>query len=279
LASFLRKSNYDIAFVFYAPWWVSRALWKAGIKSRVGVASKIWAWAFYNIPVRQKRSRAEKHESEYNLDLIKKGLQKTSHDSTLRRAQIEPISVPVSLEQKEQASNLLKNLGVHGKYTVIHPGMAGSALNWPPENYFELAKRILEKGETVVITGTKMDLEIIHKSRIELLPGIVSLVDKTPAGLIFAVLANAQAVVAPSTGVVHMAASVGVPTVGIYSPVKVQAPKRWGPLGVKVKVLVPSVLCPGRQACLGKSCQFHDCMRQISVEQVIGALEGAWRDS
>jgi len=42
------------------------------------------------------------------------------------------------------------------EYRVVHPGMAGSALNWPVEYYRDLVEK-LGTETTVVVTGTKMD--------------------------------------------------------------------------------------------------------------------------
>ena len=49
----------------------------------------------------------------------------------------------------------------------------------------------------------------------------------------------ARSVVAPSTGVLHLAAALGVPAIGIYSPLKVEHPRRWAPRGPRATFLVP----------------------------------------
>jgi len=279
LAELLRGLNIDVAVVFFAPWWVARAIKKAGIEKRIGVASKPWAWFYYNHPVRQKRSRAERHEAQYNLQLIQVALQLLGKPKEKLTFSGQETHVEVSEEQRSRADNILSLYGVQGEFYVIHPGMAGSARNWPSLYYGQLAKRLLEKGFQVVITGTPSDQEIVDETGLEKIPGVVSLVGKTPADLIFAVLERAKAVIAPSTGVAHMAAAVGTQVVGIYSPVRVQAPRRWAPLGPRVQVLAPVVQCPGQLRCLGKSCQFFDCMQQITVDQVVNTLEGASSDS
>lgn len=77
------------------------------------------------------------------------------------------------------------------------------------------------------------------------------------------VLSGATAVVGPSTSVVHLSAAMGVPTIGLYSPIRVQRAKRWGPRGVQVIVHEPTVLCPASSKCLGADCPFFDCMELL----------------
>jgi hypothetical protein len=61
---------------------------------------------------------------------------------------------------------------------------------------------------------------------------------------IMAACANVDAVVCGSTGMIHLAAALGTPTVGIYCPHPGSHPAAWGPIGEKcVNLVVPEVLC------------------------------------
>jgi ADP-heptose:LPS heptosyltransferase len=53
-------------------------------------------------------------------------------------------------------------------------------------------------------------------------------------------LSQAKSVLAPSTGVLHLAASLEVPVFGIYSPKKQEQAKRWGPKGPSVTIFTPA---------------------------------------
>jgi ADP-heptose:LPS heptosyltransferase len=67
----------------------------------------------------------------------------------------------------------------------------------------------------------------------------------------------------------HIAAAVGTPVVGLYAPVHVMSPKRWGPLTDKKVIFVPDPMQCSR--CKGGECQGNDCMEQITVQQVLEA--------
>jgi ADP-heptose:LPS heptosyltransferase len=87
-----------------------------------------------------------------------------------------------------------------------------------------------------------------------------------------AILSKAMLFVGPSTGTTHIAATLGVPVVSIYSPIKVQSSLRWGPLTKnknKVSVLVPDVICGEVNKCALRECPYYECMGKVEVEDVI----------
>jgi heptosyltransferase-2 len=68
LSRTLRKHSFDAAVHFYLDGRCELASFAAGIPERIGPFSKISA-LFLNTRVRQNRSRAERHEAQYNLEL------------------------------------------------------------------------------------------------------------------------------------------------------------------------------------------------------------------
>ncbi len=268
----LRKEHFYGAVVFHAPWWVSLALWSAGVHFRIGPRSQWHSFLFLNRTFRQKRSEARFHEFEYNHRLVLDGMGYSEAASPLK---------PLAL-QAAGGDQVLRAHGLHGRsYFVVHPGMGGSARNWPHEFYVEWIRRMSAEG-TVAVTGTPADagwLEPVEKA-LAAAPSVVWLDGKLDTKEWLAVLAGARAVLAPSTGTIHAAASLGVPALGIYSPVKVQAPKRWGPLGNFAKAVVPQVDCPGYFECIGEKCQYYDCMKTLTPEHIAGEVRrlAAMRD-
>lgn len=258
LILFFRDEKFSHIFIFHAPWWVGFAAWIARIPRRVGVKSQWHSFLFFNKSVRQKRSLSEHHESEYNRMLVEEAFS------------LSPQTPPSPLFFEPNANdNFVKKNGLTPKeYFVIHPGMGGSARNWPTEHYVELI-RSLQKNYKIVVTGSGTDLDWVRPIRSELGEhSSVMWIEPKNETEWFSILTCAKAVLAPSTGTAHIAASLEVPVVAIFSPVRVQAPRRWRPIGKYVSILVPKVECPGQLNCLGEACSKFDCMREISVEQV-----------
>ena len=165
-----------------------------------------------------------KHESQYNFDLISFALGDGVSSSPPQSAVLKP---PPS--QITKWSNLLsqKNINLK-KMVVVHPGMGGSARNWPAKSYKSLIEKMITQNMSVVLTGGILDHDFLQSSGVLKIPGVVSLLDQTRGDDLLAVLSLARVVVAPSTGVAHLAASLGVPTASLFSPVLVQAPLRVG---------------------------------------------------
>lgn len=255
----------DEVVIFYAPWWVSLAAMLAKVPVRAGRLSQWHSYLFLNRGLRQSRSKSEQHEIQYNWELLYFALGHT-------KPQTEPPFLKLKAPQHRQLLEKLQ-LSLAG-FVVVHPGMAGSALNWPQSRYNELIE-ILVETTTVVITGTASDAPWL--STLEPRWKNHPRVRWTAGGLqiqeLIYLLQSAKSVVAPSTGVLHLAVSTGVRAVGIYSPVKAHHPERWGPRGLGVSVLMPDVQCPAAITCLKEQCPHHACMNLISVEQVLKGLQ------
>ncbi len=259
----LRQDPPDIAVIFHAPWWVSLVLWLAGVKVRGGRLSQWHSYLFLNRGFRQSRSLSEKHESEYNFELVEKVFN------------LPKIERPVLQLSADSEKSILQTHGLQSKnYFVVHPGMGGSARNASVDFYAEVIKNLIS-SHLVVVTGTPTDREWIEPLWLKLKgeKNIVWLQNKLSGKQMICILEQASAVLAPSTGVIHLAASTSVRTIGIYGPVRSQRASRWGPRGSNCKVFVPSVECPASTLCHFKGCPKFDCMNLLSVDDVANIMK------
>jgi heptosyltransferase I len=248
LFKFLRQEKPEAVVVFQAPWWVSLACFRAQIPLRIGRKSQWHSFLFFNRSFRQSRSLSEKHEAQYNQELVEQGL-------GLKHVDLPPLRL-----QGNFAPHLLEKLNVQkNKYLVVHPGMFGSALNWPQSHYNTLIENLVGKN-VVVVTGTPQDERFLSeiKQRWKSHPQVRIAQGKLSLQELMSVLSMSSGIIAPSTGVLHLAASLGIPSVGIYSPILAHHPKRWGPRGPRTIFLLPPEGC--------------EDMSQISVEDVLCKL-------
>ena len=258
----LKQENFQTAIVFHGPWWVGLALKLAGIEQRHTRQSQWHSYLFYNSGYRQKRSQAELHELEYNIELAlsteprfleehrsgnRKTLTEYVENSIQSTKMIDHTSSPnypdipfdlqkfgLKLESSIDLPEDIKNQ-ISTPYIVIHAGMGGSAKNWPISKYAETVDQMSSKI-TVVLTGTKGDLPYLDplKSLIKNKDKIVWLNEKLDGNQLIKVVSQAKAVLAPSTGVLHIAASCQVPTLGLFNNKTVERETRWGGIGSKV---------------------------------------------
>jgi ADP-heptose:LPS heptosyltransferase len=145
------------------------------------------------------------------------------------------------------------------EYFIVHPGMAGSALNWPQSHYSILIEKLINL-HPVVITGTAGDDPFLNvlRPQWEKHPNVRWLQNKLSLSELLGLVKSAKGVIAPSTGVLHMAASLGVPCVGIYSPIIAHHPRRWGPRGSLANFVTPKEDVP-----------LENCMDTIKVNEVL----------
>lgn len=268
----LKGRKFETAIILQSQFKIGWVLLLSRIRQRVGPLSKLYSYFFYNRGVRQKRSLVEMHETDYNLQLLRRiGIR------TLGRVSVPQVFLSESV--CEQALQWLTERGWRegSRLVVIHPGMGGSALNWPENHYQELAKSLLEEGLWVVVSGGVMDRPLVaafekstHSWPQELRARLLFFNSSDPIDHLGGLFSWAQVVVAPSTGPLHLANALKIPTVSFYPPIRVQSALRWGPYvsdDRRVGILVPDVYCGEDFKCRGAVCNYYPCMKTITVEQ------------
>lgn len=264
LYEILKDGYFDASVSFQCPWWVHFLLFYFQVPIRVGVLSKWHSFLFLNAGVRQKRSHAELHESDYNFQLVKVLAEK------LHGTKITSLSTPALKMEAGKNEILLHKWHLQDhSYFIIHPGMAGSSLNWPQNRYIKFISDFhgAYPDLKIVMTGTAADSEYLDQilSQLEGKDFFLSLQGKVNSFELLSLLSSSAGILAPSTGVLHLAASLGVPTFGIFSPIKVQHPIRWSPRGPINKTYLPHVHCPAKHHCLKQKCPHYNCMDSIDL--------------
>jgi heptosyltransferase-3 len=256
----LRRARFDTAIIAYPRFRIALLLWLAGVSVRVGTGYR-WYSFLFNKKVYEHRKTVEKHEWEYNLSLI------NVLGCTLP---LKPeVHIVIAEKDKDAAREASRSIGIpeNARLVLLHPGSGGSARDWKPERFAQLAKELRQRGFFVVVTGTKSEEKIVRcvvESAGEGVKPFVSMLDLKEFA---AFIQTAKLFISNSTGPLHIAAIVGTPVIGFYPPVRVMSPKRWGPLTDKKVIFVPDpAKCP---RCKGGKCLGNECMDQIEVRQVL----------
>jgi ADP-heptose:LPS heptosyltransferase len=110
---------------------------------------------------------------------------------------------------------------------AIHTGSGSAGKNWPRERYIQLAARLIERGERIAwIVGPA-------ETGLEPFPGGDVWRSLTLPWLA-ARLARCRLYVGNDSGVTHLAAAAGCPTVALFGQ---SDPGVWAPRGVRVRIL------------------------------------------
>jgi ADP-heptose:LPS heptosyltransferase len=162
-------------------------------------------------------------------------------------------------------------------YLVFHMWPSGAKLlhlkRWPKDHWARLAETCIDNGRRIVLTGAKQDVDpsnrwmarFANQRWIDNRAGVS--IHET-----ISLLQNAEAVISVNTGVMHLGAVLGVPTIGLHGPTNA---RRWGPVGpcaIALEVPPPS----GGYLHLGfeypVDANSRKGMETISVPDVVAAL-------
>jgi heptosyltransferase-2 len=155
---------------------------------------------------------------------------------------------------------------------ALAPGAVGPSKRWPTASYGLLVKRLVAEGYQVWIVGGPLEKALAG----EIVGGEPAHIrDFTGDDLRTAILAlgAANAVVSNDSGLLHVAAALGKPTIGIFGPT---SPWHWAPLNPLAAVIQATgeLAC---RPCHKPVCRFghHYCMERIGVDQVARAALAA----
>ena len=251
----LFKRNVDAA-IFLKPFRrLMTAAWLARVPLRVGTGYR-WYSFLLNRRVYEHRSDFSRHESAYNLGLLR-GL-------GLFPGEVTPPRLVVTDKEREWGRSLL---GESSRLrVVVHPGGFSSRL-WKPVHYRNLVLHLAQAGREVLLTGNAAERDKFRmEAGISQWPnGVRDLMGTLTIRQLMAVITESHAVVSLATGPMHLAAALGIPTVSIFDPRRNNSPTRWQPLGTGV-VLKPEV--PTCEKCIYEACPYWDCLDRITVETV-----------
>jgi ADP-heptose:LPS heptosyltransferase len=225
----LRSGHYDAAVALFSTARVAHLLWAAGIPYRLGPATK-WHQMLLNSRLRQRRSASVKPEYEYNLDLIFRLLDDYGIEHPA--AAIEAPYWHLRAEELEEVSVVLRKTYYIPKAAtliVVHPGSGGSARNLSIEQYAKLIDGLQSSQATFVLVtagpGEGDQASLLSQQ----ITAHQAAVYRSTDGLVAfsQVLALANLFISGSTGPLHIAGALDVPTVAFYPRRRSSTALRW----------------------------------------------------
>jgi heptosyltransferase-2 len=155
---------------------------------------------------------------------------------------------------------------------ALAPGAVGPSKRWPAAAYADLGRRLVAQGHRVWIVGGPGEQALAAEIAAAAPDAISDLTGPDLRNAILA-LAAAEAAVSNDSGLLHVAAALGTPAIGIFGPT---SPLHWAPLNPLAAVIeTPNALAC--RPCHQPVCRLghHLCMRDIAVEQVVAAMRAA----
>jgi heptosyltransferase III len=146
---------------------------------------------------------------------------------------------------------------------ALHPGSGGTAKRWPPPAFASLIEASVRHSYLPILISGPQDFDSTQ-SVISSLSSTAALalqtVSNLPLGQLNILLQYCRAYVGNDSGITHLAALAGVPTLALFGPT---SPDYWAPVGRRVRVLV------------SPSGHMADITREAAWDALNGLLSGS----
>ena len=260
LAGLLHQRGYGQALVMSRKWKAALAPWLAGIPLRTGFAGE-FRFGLLN-DVRFGESKLPRMIDQMGALALPKGTPLPDEWP------LPELSVPAHAVQSWLVQ---RGLAAEARPIVtLSPGAVGTGKAWPPSHYGELARALANDGASIWILGGLNETSLAKQIAAT---GGSRVRDLTSPDLRNAILAMAAADIAVTndSGLMHVSAAIGTPTVAIFGPT---SPWHWKPLNPIAAILEP----PGEEDVRARArIEGNDAVRHrrtddVAVETVLATV-------
>jgi ADP-heptose:LPS heptosyltransferase len=168
-----------------------------------------------------------------------------------------PLATPPPILRRPEDEALAAPLRrlLPARFLAIHPGSGSPAKNWPAARFATLADR-LAWGEPFLLVEGPADAEAVAEIRATSPRAVLA--KGLPLRVLGALVAQASLYVGNDSGVSHLAAAFGAPTLALFGPTRAA---EWRPCGPRVLALDAE----------------EGALERLSVDEVERAARGALR--
>ncbi len=179
-------------------------------------------------------------------------------------------NLPVSDRDRDEINQILDAAGIgrQAKLVVINPVAQWKTKLWDNAKFAALADLLMKRYDVpIIFSGGPGDRPVIAAITAKMRHKALNFAGQTSLMGLAAIYERAALLVSTDTGPMHLGAAVGIPVVALFGPT---APWRTGPFGAGHRVIRAAVECA---PCFKRTCDTQQCMRKITVEQVIRGIE------
>lgn len=184
------------------------------------------------------------------------------------------LELRVTPANEQSAEGVWRRLGLRtdGRIVAINSGSSnGEARSWPPENFAQLARQIVDHLDHQVLmmcgpNERQVALKIVEQAGAR---GVFSMADQPlDLGTAKACIARTRLMVSTDSGPRHVAAAMGKPVVTLRGPTLPVWSENPTVEAVDLRLELDCIGCRAARCPLGH----HRCMRELPVEMVYAAV-------
>ncbi|OIN11101.1 lipopolysaccharide heptosyltransferase II [Oceanisphaera psychrotolerans] len=172
--------------------------------------------------------------------------------------------------------NVLKELNLNAESPIVSlcPGAEfGPSKRWPEQHYAEVARHQIEQGKQIWIFGSAKDISVAETIKHHLPHSLQGkchiLAGKTSLHQAIDLMALSSVVISNDSGLMHIAAALKRPLVGIYGST---SPEYTPPLAEQVAVVHTDIEC---RPCFKRECPLGHlkCLKELPAGKVLAAIQ------
>lgn len=157
---------------------------------------------------------------------------------------------------------------------AVHPGARWETKRWPVEKFATLLERGTRawQGSTIILgsRGEQPDADRLQEQLGTLLSdssSITNLAGKTTLKQLTALLQRVDVAISNDSGPMHLAAGLGIPTLGLFT---CTSAARSGPPGSQHELVSTTVPCAASycKKCPNRGADYQACLEELNVERV-----------
>ncbi len=258
MAKRIREANYDMAVLFQNAFEAALLVWLGKVRHRVGYSTDGRAILLTHAIPRPKTGYRSRHQVDYYINLLRSiGLKIASRDPRLF----------LSEELKDRARQFMSRHEFDpDRITVgLAPGaMYGEAKRWPAARFAQVADLAVDRwNANILIFGSEKEKHIGEAVQKAMRHPSIDLSGKTSLGQAIELVSICSFFVTNDSGLMHISAALGVPTLAIFGSTD---PTATGPRGPKTRIIYHEVDCA---PCLRPTCsKDFRCMLSIEPDEV-----------
>ncbi len=189
-------------------------------------------------------------------------------------AQGGELELPVTAQEEDAHRRLLAEEHLEpGTYALLHPGATSPSRRWPLERLAAVADGLAARGLHVAVTGVPSERPLVDGLRALARAPTRDLCGRTSLGGAAALVRDARLLVANDTGIAHVAAAVGTPSVTAFLS---GDPRRFGSRDPQrhriARVQVECNPCPHLTCPID-----HRCATRLTPERVLAEADALLR--
>ncbi|MBI5888717.1 MAG: lipopolysaccharide heptosyltransferase II [Deltaproteobacteria bacterium] len=278
----IKARGFDMAVLFQNAFDAAFVSFISGIPERIGYVRDLRR-RFLTRPVAATAEIKKRHQVFYYLNIIKE----------LDAAEASKPPTPVIRLKDEEirwADEFLRQNGIkkeaeppegaqplQGALIGAAPGASyGPAKRWPAAGFAEVLRRLSEEYNGVPVIFGGVDDAGACRDAAELIAGrVINLAGRTTLRQCMALLSRLKVFVTNDSGLMHVAAALGVPTVAVFGSTDAALT---GPVGRAARVVEKKIECA---PCFKRECAYghYRCLKGVDAADVIKAARSLLKEA